>query len=195
MSLPLGYKLESILVQNAELPALKMSRTKLNKFTEYTRTIEYFSSNLGQLSLKERAILYRVLAILGAKDADGKLLTSLESDFYKNSSSLDLSTILNLSIGADLVQGSTREDFYRRTTEHVYMKLMDTMKHLFVQLKVIQLTKHAEESEQDKELLAYLDKTFEILNVSFYNQYFKIFSQKNSRASVNKHIFHYILIY
>ena len=162
---PLGLMLEPIVKLNSSLPSLHFSRAKLSHFTEYKQTIDYFSSNLEQLSSKEKALLYRVLAILSVKDSKLELLARLELDLKDNLHRCDLSTILNFSIGADLVPGST---VYEKTHSYVYGKLMDSIKHLFVKLNVIRLTKKpGSGTEQETEYFSYLDKTFEILDVGF----------------------------
>lgn len=133
--------IESIVKKNESLQLMKQAKETVSDNKTFIDSVEFFIKHFEQLSSSEKAILYRLLGTIGDRRIDTNLVTNLELDFYENFHEYDLNTILNFSIGAQLIQNSTIH-FYARTTDHVYRKLLANIRFIYVNLKVLKLNEN-----------------------------------------------------
>ena len=152
------------------MPKLIESQNRISSLKEVSNAIDYFSNNLENITYRERAILFRVLALFNNKSYS-RILNSLEQDFYDNIVKHDLNDILNYLNGVNSTHTSNIH-FYKKTSDHVKHKLLSDLRFLFVELKVLKLSNNVFINSKEAQLLEELRTIFIHLKVMVH--FFKI---------------------
>jgi len=142
----LKYLNTQLFVQNCEQETFVALAKSIRQSSDFIQSVQYLNSNLSEYTPKEKAILFKMLAMLASKISNGtsgsqsdasfqlvrNVLLSLEIDYY----TLNLSEDLNL---VDLV--NYRDGFYcyrdqqmhfiQASTECLYEKLVETVEAFF----------------------------------------------------------------